>query len=163
MALFNDPSERLLMESYNSELYKLFCPDVEVYLTTSTNTYDNFYHEDVNRTRPLTPTYTCPAYINVTDNGMVALYKGGVQLERRLVVYFSRSLLEDKLRSLKLDIYDDIPDDGDVLKIQNVWFKIITVDPEGYHAVSRNYPYDYAVSVKVETPPAIAQPRYRQE
>lgn len=151
------------MQSLNKELYKLYFQEVSVYLVRATATYDDFYHEDVGRTRPATPTYTCPGYINVSDNGMVALYKGGLQLERRLTVYFSRSLLEETLRNHKLDIYKDIPDDGDVLRIQNVWFKIITVDPEGYHAVERDFPYDYAVSVKVEAPQAIPQPRYRRE
>jgi hypothetical protein len=166
MTYFVDPDERRLMEGFNAEVYKLYFQQIEVYKSSSTATYDDFYHEDINRTQPETYSYKCAGYLNVTDNGLANMYKGGVQIDKRLMVYFSRALLEETLRFEQLDIYDDIPKDGDVLKIQGVWFKIITVDPEGYHAGERYYPFDYALLVKPEAEKSITHSegvRHRRE
>ena len=164
MALFNDPDEQRLMEDFNAEMYTMYFPKIEVFKTTSSGTYDNFYHEDVNRTIPAISTYSVEGYMNITDNGLANLYKGGIQVDRQLIAYFSRALLEEVLRFKKLDIYADIPTDGDNILVQNIMFKIITVDPEGYHSNTRTLPYDYAVLVKPEAKRSLTvDPRVRDE
>lgn len=132
------------MEQINKEMYELYMHQMDVYklnFRTGSETY--VYHEDVHRELPAEVSYTIEAYVDVTDNGMAVLYKQGQQLDRRLYVYTSRKGLEDVLKSLNLDYYRDVPTDGDVVRIQDGLWEVITVDPEGYHMNDNRYPFDF--------------------
>jgi len=132
------------MEAINKEMYQLYFHKVDVFkLSFRTETSNDMYHEDINRDIPDTPTYRVEAQINVSDNGLAALYKQGQQIERQLYLYISRKLLEDTLVAAGLDRYRDVPTDGDVVKIQDGLWEVVTVDPEGYHMNARRYPFDF--------------------
>jgi hypothetical protein len=136
------------MEGINKELYELYFQKIEVYkLNFRTATKNDLYHEDQNRDIPDTPTYRVEAYVNVADNGIAALYKQGQQIDRQLWLYFSRKGLEDTLLGLGLDKYRDVPTDGDVVKIQDTLWEVITVDPEGYHMNDRRFPFDFQCNI----------------
>jgi hypothetical protein len=142
--LFSVTKDQELFEAYNREIYELYYHPVDIYrLNYTTSTVDRFYHEDVNYTIPETPSYSLPGYVNVSDNGLAALHKAGQQIERQLFLYFSITLMKATLEELGLNGYTDVPTDGDVVKIQDLFWDIITVDPEGYHSNQRRFPFDY--------------------
>lgn len=129
-------------------MYELYFQKIAVYkLNFRTATKNDLYHEDQNRDIPDDPTYTVEAYINVADNGIASLYKQGQQIDRQLWLYFSRKGLEDALVELGLNKYRDVPTDGDVVKIQDTLWEIITVDPEGYHMNDRRFPFDFQCNI----------------
>lgn len=136
------------MEQINKEMYQLYMHKIPVYkLSFRTDTVDYLYHEDVNRDIPATPTYWVEAFVNVADNGLAALYKMGQQLDRQLWLYMSRKGLEDTLLGLGMDKYGDVPTDGDVVKIQDLFWTVITVDPEGYHMNDSRFPFDFQCNI----------------
>jgi len=136
------------MEQLNKEIYELFMHDVEVYkLHFHTETENVLYHEDINRDILDTPTYIVHGYSDVSDNGLVALYKQGPQQDRQIFLYFSRKLLEDHLKSLGLDYYQDIPVAGDVVRIQESYWEVMNSDPEGFHMNFRNFPFDLQYNI----------------
>jgi hypothetical protein len=148
MALFSCEKDRKLLESINKEMYSLYFQKVDVYkLHFRTSTADDLYHEDINRDIPTAPTYSVEAYVNVADNGVAALYKQGQQLDRQLWLYFSRKGLEDALTALGLDKYHDVPTDGDAVRIQDLLWEVITVDPEGYHMNDNRFPFDFQCNI----------------
>jgi len=163
MPLFSWTSDRELMEQYNAEIYGLYFHMVEVYkLQFKTGTHDDIYHEDVNFDIADTPSYEAPGYINVSDNGLATLTKAGQQIDRQLALYFSRKSVETILVAAGLDRYDDVPNDGDVVKIQDVLWEVITVDPEGYHMNDRRYPFDMQILIKPWDRDAVPRPRRRR-
>lgn len=136
------------MEKINAEMYELYMHKIPVYkLNFRTASKDDVYHEDVNRDIKDVPTYYIEAYVNVTDNGIASLYKQGQQLDRQLWVYVSRKKLEDVLTAAGFDSGHDVPTDGDVVKIQDLLWEVITVDPEGYHMNDRRFPFDFQFNV----------------
>jgi len=62
-------------------------------------------------------------------------------------LYFSRKLLEDHLKSLGLDYYQDIPVAGDVVRIQESYWEVMNSDPEGFHMNFRNFPFDLQYNI----------------
>ncbi len=125
-------------------MYQLYMQKIDVYkLHFRTETFDLLYHEDLNRDIEEEPTYSVAGYANVADNGTANLYKQGQQLDRMLFVYMGRKDLEDALLGLGLDKYRDVPTDGDVIRLQDGFWEVITVDPEGYHMNDRNHPFDF--------------------
>lgn len=150
MGLFVFGPDRELIEKLNKELYQLYCDDIRVFkLMYKTNpSKDLVYHEDPKAYLQDAPTYTIPGYVNVADDGVAALQKGGLHVERQLRCYFSRKLLEDALVKAGLDKYKDVPEDEDVLYIQDGYYEIITVGIEGYHTNHQRFPFDYACLVK---------------
>lgn len=144
LPLFASTKDRKLLEQVNKEMYQLYMHQMDVYkLSFRTGTEVYLYHEDVHRDIPNAVTYSIEAYVDVTDNGIAALYKQGQQLDRQLYVYTSRKGLEDLLKGLSLDPYRDVPTDGDVVRIQDGLWEVMTVDPEGYHMNDRRYPFDF--------------------
>jgi hypothetical protein len=136
------------MTQIAKEMYELYMRKIPVYkLNFRTDTFDILYHEDVNRDIMEAPTYECPGYVDVTDNGLVNLYKQGQQLDRGLMVYMNRKALEDILLGLNFDRYRDVPTDGDVIIIQGVLMEVTTVDPTGYHMNDRDLPFDFQFAV----------------
>ena len=53
----------------------------------------------------------------------------------------------DRLSEMGLDKYGDVPTDGDVVRIQDTFWEVITVDPEGFHMNDRRYPFDYQANI----------------
>lgn len=148
MPVFACPQDLAFMESINKEMYELYLHKIPVYkLNFRTPTKNDVYHEDVNRDIKDVPTYYCEAYMNVSDNGIAALYKQGQQLDRQLWVYMSRKKLEDVLTLGGFDKYRDVPTDGDIVKIQGLLWEVMTVDPEGYHMNAANAPFDFQFNV----------------
>lgn len=148
MALFNVEKDRKFLEQINKEMYQLYMNKIAVYkLRFRTDTVDYIYHEDINRDIPDTPTYYVEGYTSVTDNGLAALYKQGQQLDRQLWLYFSRKGMEDELLRLGMDKYEDVPTDGDVVRIQEMYWTVVTVDPEGYHMNQPNFPFDFQCNI----------------
>jgi hypothetical protein len=148
MPLFTCEQDRKFLERINAEMYQLYFHKIDVFkLHFRTETKNDVYHEDVNRDIPSQPTYRVEAYCNVADNGIASLYKQGQQIERQLWLYFSRKLLEDVLSSMGLDKYGDVPTDGDVVRLQDTLWEIITVDPEGFHMNDRRFPFDYQANI----------------
>jgi hypothetical protein len=144
MPLFGCPTDQAYMESLNKEMYQLYMHKMDVWkLHFRTPSVNYVYHEDINRNIPENPTYSVEGYIDVNDNGVATLYKQGQQLDRSLYVYMGRKNIEDVLSALGLDKYRDIPTDGDVIRIQNGLWEVITVDPEGYHMNNHTAPFDY--------------------
>jgi len=148
MPVFGAEKDRKFMEALNKEMYQLYMHKIEVYkLNFRTEDVDYLYHEDINRDIPDTPAYILEAFVNVADNGLAALYKQGQQLDRQLWLYFSHKGLEDELTRLGMDKYEDVPTDGDVVKIQDMYWTVITVDPEGYHMNQSRFPFDYQCNI----------------
>jgi len=148
MALFACEQDRKFLEGVNAEMYELYMQKIDVYkLHFRTGTSNDVYHEDVNRDIPDNPTYRVEAYVNVADNGIASLYKQGQQIDRQLWLYFSRKLMENVLSEMGLDKYGDVPTDGDVVRIQDTFWEIITVDPEGFHMNDRRFPFDYQANI----------------
>lgn len=148
MPVFSCPKDLAFMEGVNAEMYELYMRKIPVWkLNFRTATKNDLYHEDVNRDIPDEATYEVEGYVNVADNGIAALYKQGQQLDRQLWVYMSRKKLEDVLTLAGLDKYRDVPTDGDVIKIQDGLWEVITVDPEGYHMNDRTAPFDFQFNV----------------
>lgn len=148
MPLFGAEKDRKLMEQLNKEMYQLYMHKIEVYkLNFRTDSVNYIYHEDIHRDIPSTPSYYIEAFVNVADNGLASLYKQGQQLDRQLWLYMSRKLLEDTLLGLGFDKYGDVPTDGDVVKIQDMYWTVITVDPEGYHMNDSRFPFDFQCNI----------------
>lgn len=148
MPLFDAEKDRKLLEQINKEMYNLYMHKIAVYkIISRTATVDYLYHEDINRDIPDTPSYYVEAFVNVADNGLAALYKMGQQLDRQLWLYMSRKGLEDTLLGLGLDRYQDVPTDGDVVEIQQMYWTVITADPEGYHMNFSNFPFDFQFNI----------------
>jgi hypothetical protein len=144
LPLFAATKDRKLMEQINKEMYQLYMHQMDVYkLSFRTGTQTYLYHEDIHREMLDEPSYAIEAYVDVTDNGLAALYKQGQQLDRQLFVYTSRKGLEDVLKGLNLDYHRDVPTDGDIVRIQDGLWEVMTVDPEGYHMNDRRYPFDF--------------------
>lgn len=148
MPLFSCPKDLSFMEKVNAEMYELYFHKIPVYkLNFRTGTHNDLYHEDVNRDIKNVPTYYVEAYVNVADNGIASLYKQGQQIDRQLWLYFSRKKLEDVLVAGGFDKYRDVPTDGDVVKIQDLLWTIVTVDPEGFHMNDRRFPFDFQANI----------------
>jgi hypothetical protein len=164
MVLFGATKDRKLMEQLNKEMYELYMHKIEVYkLNFRTETYSDFYHEDINRDITDAPSYMVEAHCNVADNGIAALYKQGQQIDRQLWLYMSRKGLEDTLKLLGFDMYRDVPTDGDVVRIQDTYWEIITADPEGFHMNDRRYPFDYQYNIVPWERSAIPKDETRKE
>ena len=167
MPLFSCTKDRKLLEQINKEMYQLYMHKIEVYkLNFRTETFDLLYHEDLNRDIKADPTYEVAGYCDVTDNGIASLYKQGQQLDRALFVYMSRKALEDVLLGLGMDKYRDVPTDGDVIRLQDGFWEVITVDPEGYHMNDRRYPFDFQFAVvpwqRKGTPKTVTEEPFRR-
>jgi hypothetical protein len=148
MVLFGATKDRKLLEQINKEMYELYMHKVEVYkLHSRTETVNYIYHEDINMDIMDAPSYQVEAHCNVSDNGIAALYKQGQQIERQLWLYMSRKGLEDTLQLLGFDKYRDVPTDGDVVRIQDSYWEIITADPEGFHMNDRRFPFDFQFNI----------------
>lgn len=146
--LFGSTKDRKLLEQLNKEMYELYMHEVEVFkLHFHTGTENILYHEDINRDILSTATYIIPGYCDVSDNGLAALYKQGQQLDRQIFLYFSRKLLEDHLKTLGMDYYSDVPKDGDVVRIQTVYWEVMNSDPTGFHMNHRDYPFDFQCNI----------------
>ena len=132
------------MAQIGKEMYELYMHKIKVYkLSFRTETFDILYHEDINRDIPEDATYSVPGYVEVSDPGQANLYKMGQQLDRTLMVFMSRKAVEDELAALGLDRYRDVPTDGDVMWIQDLFWEVTTVDPKGFHMNDRRFPFDF--------------------
>ncbi|MCG8430048.1 MAG: hypothetical protein MJA29_02600, partial [Candidatus Omnitrophica bacterium] len=148
----------------NKEMYALYMHKIDVFkLNFRTGTHDLLYHEDINRDIKDAPTYRVEAHCNVADNGIASLYKQGQQIDRQLWLYFSRKGLEDALKTQGFDEYRDVPTDGDVVKIQDTYWEIITVDPEGFHMNDRRFPFDFQANIVPWQRSAIPKDETRKE
>ncbi len=163
MTLFTDPVDHELMQSFNMEMYQLYFQKVLIWkLRYRTPTYDDLYGEDINYDIDEIPTFTIPGYVNVSDNGVATLKKAGQEIERTFYLYFSRKLVEDTLLLAGFDKYDDVPTDGDVVRIQDLWWEIITADPSGYHMNDRQFPFDMECPIIPWKRDAIDRERFRR-
>lgn len=164
MPLFSWDGDRHLLERVNKEIYGLYYHLVEVYkLQFMTETVDNIYHEDINTDIPDAPTYRVPGYVNVSDTGLMGeITKAGQNTTRQLALFFSRKSLEDTLLIAGMDIYEDVPGDGDVVTIQGYWWEVISVDPADYHMNDRDFPFDFQVLIRPWDRDDIKRPRRRR-
>ena len=148
MPLFDNTKDRKLLEGINKEMYELYMHKIKVFkLISRTETWNDIYHEDINMDITADATYEVPGYADVNDNGLANLYKQGQQLDRSLFMYMSRKGLEDVLILAGLDKYRDVPTDGDVIILQNLYWEVMTADPEGYHMNFRDFPFDFQFAV----------------
>lgn len=163
MPLFSWAGDRELLERVNKEIYGLYFHLVDVYkLEFMTETVDDIYHEDINTDIPATPNYSVPGYINVTDQGISELAKAGQHVNKQLSLFFSRKALEDTLLIAGMNIHKDVPNDGDVVTIQDLWWEVITRDAADYHMNDRRFPFDYQFLIRPWDREAIRRPRRRR-
>jgi hypothetical protein len=161
--IFSLANDRKLFEKFNKEFYRLYYHDVNFYLLNKrTGATDYIYHEDINYDIDSVPSFKIPAYVNVIDSGNVNLTKAGQDVDRKLNLYVSRKLLEETYVAVGLDIETDYPLDGDVVKLQDMFYEIIYCNYTSYHSNETKYPFDLAFLIIPWKRESINRPRARR-